>query len=110
MGGRQGAAHCQLIGCSLSALHGHLSCPSVPQTGLNEGGKLLWIAPSGGRDRSIDPVTGGLRCSAAGELVALPGVAAAVDPDMLPTPLPVCPPASGVAIQSQTVNLAALSP
>ncbi|KAL4425187.1 hypothetical protein ABPG75_009203 [Micractinium tetrahymenae] len=27
------------------------------QTALNEGGKLLWIAPSGGRDRSIDPVT-----------------------------------------------------
>ena len=29
-----------------------------PQTGLNEGGKLLWIAPSGGRDRRIDPETG----------------------------------------------------
>lgn len=28
------------------------------QTALNEGGKLLWIAPSGGRDRSVDPVTG----------------------------------------------------
>ncbi|PSC67442.1 Glycerol-3-phosphate chloroplastic [Micractinium conductrix] len=27
------------------------------QTALNEGGKLLWIAPSGGRDRTIDPVT-----------------------------------------------------
>ena len=63
-GGRQGAAHCQLIGCSLSALPGHLPCPSVPQTGLNEGGKLLWIAPSGGRDRSIDPVTGGLGSAA----------------------------------------------
>jgi glycerol-3-phosphate O-acyltransferase len=28
------------------------------QSALNEGGKLLWIAPSGGRDRSIDPETG----------------------------------------------------
>lgn len=28
------------------------------QSALNEGGKLLWIAPSGGRDRSVDPVTG----------------------------------------------------
>ncbi|KAI7843474.1 hypothetical protein COHA_002950 [Chlorella ohadii] len=27
------------------------------QSALNEGGKLLWIAPSGGRDRRIDPVT-----------------------------------------------------
>ncbi|KAI3435020.1 hypothetical protein D9Q98_003072 [Chlorella vulgaris] len=26
------------------------------QTALNEGGRLLWIAPSGGRDRSICPV------------------------------------------------------
>ncbi len=24
---------------------------------LNEGGQLLWIAPSGGRDRSVDPET-----------------------------------------------------
>lgn len=32
--------------------------PPLVQTGLNEGGKLLWIAPSGGRDRRIDPVTG----------------------------------------------------
>lgn len=31
---------------------------ACPQTALNEGGKLLWIAPSGGRDRSIDPETG----------------------------------------------------
>lgn len=28
------------------------------QTALNEGGKLLWIAPSGGRDRSVDAVSG----------------------------------------------------
>lgn len=28
------------------------------QKALNEGGKLLWIAPSGGRDRSVDPNTG----------------------------------------------------
>jgi glycerol-3-phosphate O-acyltransferase len=28
------------------------------QTALQEGGKLLWIAPSGGRDRAIDPATG----------------------------------------------------
>lgn len=28
------------------------------QTALNEGGKLLWIAPSGGRDRSMDSSTG----------------------------------------------------
>ena len=28
------------------------------QTALNEGGKLLWIAPSGGRDRSVDQETG----------------------------------------------------
>jgi len=28
------------------------------QVALNEGGKLLWIAPSGGRDRSIDAATG----------------------------------------------------
>jgi len=28
------------------------------QNALNEGGKLLWIAPSGGRDRAIDPKTG----------------------------------------------------
>ena len=28
------------------------------QVALNEGGKLLWIAPSGGRDRSTDPQTG----------------------------------------------------
>lgn len=28
------------------------------QSALNEGGKLLWIAPSGGRDRSIDEATG----------------------------------------------------
>lgn len=27
------------------------------QNALNEGGKLLWIAPSGGRDRAIDPKT-----------------------------------------------------
>lgn len=27
------------------------------QTALNEGGQLMWIAPSGGRDRSIDPET-----------------------------------------------------
>eukprot|EP00204_Picochlorum_oklahomense_P000837 CAMPEP_0118797840 /NCGR_PEP_ID=MMETSP1161-20130426/298_1 /TAXON_ID=249345 /ORGANISM="Picochlorum oklahomensis, Strain CCMP2329" /LENGTH=433 /DNA_ID=CAMNT_0006725059 /DNA_START=15 /DNA_END=1316 /DNA_ORIENTATION=+ len=27
------------------------------QNSLNEGGKLLWIAPSGGRDRSVDPKT-----------------------------------------------------
>lgn len=28
------------------------------QGALNEGGKLLWIAPSGGRDRATDPATG----------------------------------------------------
>ena len=28
------------------------------QNALNEGGKLLWIAPSGGRDRAVDPKTG----------------------------------------------------
>jgi hypothetical protein len=33
--------------------------PPPPQSALNEGGKLLWIAPSGGRDRSFDPETGG---------------------------------------------------
>lgn len=27
------------------------------QIALNEGGKLLWIAPSGGRDRAVDPDT-----------------------------------------------------
>ncbi len=27
------------------------------QNALNEGGKLLWIAPSGGRDRAVDPNT-----------------------------------------------------
>lgn len=27
------------------------------QNALNEGGKLLWIAPSGGRDRAVDPET-----------------------------------------------------
>lgn len=28
------------------------------QQALNQGGKLLWIAPSGGRDRSKDPANG----------------------------------------------------
>ena len=36
------------------------------QTGLNEGGKLLWIAPSGGRDRSEEPTSGGWLPSVAG--------------------------------------------
>ena len=28
------------------------------QAALNEGGKLLWIAPSGGRDRNVDEASG----------------------------------------------------
>lgn len=46
---------CPCVSRSMSACH-HPS-PST-QSALNEGGKLLWIAPSGGRDRRIDPVTG----------------------------------------------------
>lgn len=30
------------------------------QAALNRGGQLLWIAPSGGRDRSISPENGAL--------------------------------------------------
>lgn len=50
---------------SCKAANQHVSVPSLPcvtQSALNEGGKLLWIAPSGGRDRRIDPETGAWLC------------------------------------------------